>query len=326
MISVCVITYNQEQYIKKCLDSIVEQELDCQFELLIRDDASHDRTPIIIEEYAKKYPTLIRVLPGEENVGANVNLLTIFSACQGEFIAICEGDDYWTDKNKLQKQLNTAKKFKDIEFFTHPASVGGDDDTVNKIWPCQAPTFFNVNDILRGLGQFAPTSSYFFSKKALVALPIWFGKAPIGDFFIELYLTGMKKGYSLDEVMSNYRTSSTGSWVDTISRDQTGEKGVRAFRMIKIYLKKASLDFPEHKPAFLKRLEYVDFAIAHQFMKSGNYSNFLRYINKAGEGIGDIGLSAKILFTFRYVKIVILGLYKIKKSFLYAQTIFQSWR
>jgi glycosyltransferase involved in cell wall biosynthesis len=315
IISVCVISYNQEQYIEKCLDSIIEQELDCEFELIIRDDGSQDRTPFIIRDYTDKYKNLIKILPGEKNIGANANLLTTFSACQGEFIALCEGDDFWTDKQKLQKQLNQARKFPEAEFFTHPASIGSVDKVGSKIWPCQASACFSLKDILLGFGQFAPTSSYFFRRDALGFLPSWFTKAPIGDFFMELYLTGEKNGCSLTEVMSHYRTASIGSWDDKISKDRSGEKGVKAYRLIKIYLKKAIVDFPEYKYYFIKRLEYINLAIAHQYMKSGNYSCFLLYINKAGAGVCRIGVSARILFYFRNVKLIVLFLYKLKKSF-----------
>lgn len=315
IISVCVITYNQEKYIEKCIESIIEQELDCKFELIIRDDGSKDGTPLLIQKYAHEYKNIIKVLPGQKNIGANANLLATFSVCKGEFIAICEGDDFWTDKQKLQKQLNQARKMPDVKFFTHPASIGTADNVRSKRWPCQASTSFSLKDILHGFGQFAPTSSYFLNRTALGFLPSWFIKAPIGDFFMELYLTRDKKGYSLTEVMSHYRTASTGSWDDEISKDRTGEKGVKAYRLIKIYLKKAIVDFPEYKNYFITRLEYINFAIAHQYMKSGNYSGFLPYINKAGAGICKVGLNARILFYFRHVKPIVIFLYKLKKSF-----------
>lgn len=315
VISVCVISYNQELYIKKCLDSIIEQKLDCQFELIIRDDGSQDKTPILIQEYADKYPDIIKNLSEQKNIGANSNLLTTFSASRGNYIAVCEGDDFWTDKLKLQKQLDQARRLQDVDFFTHPASIGTEVQVKSKKWPCQLSEFFTLGDILRGFGQFAPTSSYFFCRDALVFLPTWFTKAPIGDFFMELYLTGRKNGYASSDVMSHYRTASVGSWDDQISNDSSGQKGVRAYRLIKIYLKKASFDFPEYQDYFKKRLEYINFAIAHQYMKSGNYLNFLLYINKAGVGICSIGPSARILFYFRKIKIIVMILYKIKKSF-----------
>jgi glycosyltransferase involved in cell wall biosynthesis len=325
-ISVCVITYNQQHYIRQCLDSILAQVVDEHFEVVVRDDGSKDATPDILGEYALRYPDIVRVLPVERNLGANGNLQATFAASTGEFIAVCEGDDFWTDTRKLQKQLVCARSMPDVDFFTHPATTGTDEVTMMRRWPCQESSHFDIKNVLTGFGQFAPTGSYFFRRSAVTRLPAWFSKAPVGDFFLEVYLTGTKGGFSLAEYMSKYRTASVGSWDDNIRNDKSGAKGVRAYRRIKIYLKKAFADFPQCESEFKKRLEYLNFAIAHQYMKVGKYDQFRRYMEKAGSGVGSIGRAARLLYTMRGYKSVVSGVYYAKRMSLNAKNLLQSWR
>lgn len=320
LISVCVITYNHENYIRACLDSILSQQLQGDLEVIVRDDASTDGTATILLEYATRYPGIVTVVPTVRNIGANANLLATFSASTGEFIAVCEGDDYWTDTQKLARQLACAREMPTVNFFTHPATAGDEHNHEQRFWPCQASPSFSVSDILSHLGQFAPTASYFFRRSVLSLLPTWFPHAPIGDFFMEMYFTGQGKGYSCPEIMSKYRTFSVGSWDDVIKKDRTGEKGVRAYRLMKVFLKKASPDFKGFEPYFEKRLVMLNFAIAHQYMKVGNYSGFLRYMNKAGTHVQEISRGAAFLFKVRYIKPVVLVLYNLKKLSAYAKT------
>lgn len=117
IVSICCLTYNQEKYIRHCIDSFLMQKTDFDFEVLINDDASTDGTVEIIEEYAAQYPELIKPIFQKENQyskGVSMNRSFNFPRAKGEFIAICEGDDYWTDPEKLQKQVEFLKKNPDF--------------------------------------------------------------------------------------------------------------------------------------------------------------------------------------------------------------------
>jgi len=100
-----MVTYNQEKYIAKAIESVLSQRVNYNFELVIGEDNSTDFTKNIVTEYARKYPTLIKVISTEKNVGARKNSNRVAKACLGKYIAYCEGDDYWHDKDKLQKQV-----------------------------------------------------------------------------------------------------------------------------------------------------------------------------------------------------------------------------
>ena len=100
LVSVFVVTYNQEKYIRQCLDSILMQKVNFDYEIVIGEDSGTDNTLSICEEYARKYPQ-IRLLPKTSHLGIAGNWKRVLSECQGKYVAMCEGDDYWCDPLKL---------------------------------------------------------------------------------------------------------------------------------------------------------------------------------------------------------------------------------
>ena len=104
VVSICCITYNHEKYIEETIDSFLMQETNFPFEIVIGEDCSTDNTRKIIEKYKEMYPNIIKLIVSENNVGMQANGQRTMEACIGEYMALCEGDDYWTDKNKLQIQ------------------------------------------------------------------------------------------------------------------------------------------------------------------------------------------------------------------------------
>lgn len=108
-VSICCLAYNHEPYIRQCLDGFVMQKCNFKFEVLIHDDASKDNTASIIKEYETKYPDIIKPIyqkVNQHSLGVSATKKYNFPRCKGKYIAICEGDDYWTDENKLQKQVD----------------------------------------------------------------------------------------------------------------------------------------------------------------------------------------------------------------------------
>lgn len=117
MVSICTLTYNQAPYIRQCLEGLLMQKTDFLFEILIHDDASTDGTVAIIQEYEKKYPLIIKPIYQKENqYSKRVNISCTFQylRAKGKYIALCEGDDYWTDPLKLQKQVDLLEQTPEI--------------------------------------------------------------------------------------------------------------------------------------------------------------------------------------------------------------------
>lgn len=106
VISVMIVTYNQEEYIAKSIESILEQECSFPYEIVIGEDCSTDRTRDICESYASMYPDIIRLIKNEYNKGLLKNYVDTLLSCRGDFIADLAGDDYWIDKKKLERQAN----------------------------------------------------------------------------------------------------------------------------------------------------------------------------------------------------------------------------
>ena len=106
LVSVCMITFNHEPYIHVAIESVLMQKCQFRFELVIGEDCSTDKSRMICEKYAEIYPETIKLLPSEKNLGVIPNFIRTLQACTGGYIALCEGDDYWTDPFKLQKQVD----------------------------------------------------------------------------------------------------------------------------------------------------------------------------------------------------------------------------
>lgn len=128
-VSVFVVTYNQEKYIRQCLDGILMQRVNFDYEVVIGEDHGSDATRAICEEYASIY-TQIRLLPLTENLGVGKNWRRVLSECKGDYIAMCEGDDYWTDPLKLQKQIDILQNRPEISLCFHDVKVWKQNESV----------------------------------------------------------------------------------------------------------------------------------------------------------------------------------------------------
>ncbi|MBV9242488.1 MAG: glycosyltransferase, partial [Acidobacteria bacterium] len=106
LVSICMITYDHEPFIAQAIEGVLGQQAEFEIELVIGDDVSTDATGRICREYQAKYPSTVRVLERSHNLGIALNFMTTLEACEGKYVAICEGDDYWTDPRKLQKQVD----------------------------------------------------------------------------------------------------------------------------------------------------------------------------------------------------------------------------
>ncbi len=126
LVSVRLVTYNHEKWIAQCLESILMQRTDFPFEVIVGEDCSTDGTLEIVLAYAERHPDKIRVLPAEANLGAMTNSYRVQQACRGKYHAMIEGDDYWIDPLKLQKQVDFMEANPDMTLCFHNVFVVND--------------------------------------------------------------------------------------------------------------------------------------------------------------------------------------------------------
>lgn len=215
LVSICCITYNHEKYIRDAIESFLMQETDFPFEIIIHDDASTDKTADIIREYEKKYPELIKPIYQTENQyskGVKVTWLAVKKA-KGKYIAFCEGDDYWTDPLKLQRQIEFLEKHEDYMASAHQAMV------IHQTNKKENHLFKEVNSEILYLSDLLSdrkfhTASFVFRKNIIMSHPL---PANIisGDRALYILLSSFGPIKYFSESMCVYRKNDGGisSWV-----------------------------------------------------------------------------------------------------------------
>lgn len=214
-----MITYNQEHFIKKAIESVLMQETNFAYELVIGEDLSTDYTRKLCEDFAKKYPNIIKLLPSTKNNGMMYNYLRTLKACNGKYIAFCEGDDYWIDPLKLQKQVDILEANEKIGLvYTNYSIVDEAGNTLeNQKYKTNLPSGNIIHELVKG--QFPWTVTVCFRKKLIEGNEDFVFKShyKMGDFPLWLHLGYTHEFQYLDDVTSCYRRnehSVTGSNLD----------------------------------------------------------------------------------------------------------------
>lgn len=261
VVSICCITYNHEKYIEEAIDSFLMQETNFPFEVVIGEDCSTDNTRKIVEKYKENYPNIIKLIVSENNVGMLANAQRTMEACVGEYIALCEGDDYWTDKNKLQIQIDEMKKYPKCNISFHP-TYEVIDGVRHKILSkySNKNKIFTTSEVIIGDGGFMPTSSLILKKYITDNMPDWFYKyAPVGDYFIQILGSRKNGALYLPIPMSCYRTQQNNSWSASMKKEQ--ERIIFLEKITKsMTLLDKELDY-EYSNEIKKYIRYQTFAI-----------------------------------------------------------------
>lgn len=222
LVSICCITYNHEDYIAEALDSFLMQETNFPFEILIHDDASTDSTAEIIRSYENKYPSLLKPIYQTENQyskGIKINSTFNFPRAEGEYIALCEGDDFWIDSKKLQFQIEKMREYSECHISFHPTIVVDNVTMTNDFLSKHAEhdKIFSVQEIIQGDGGFCPTASLIIKKEVVENLPAFFADAPVGDYFLQILGSVHGGALYIDRTMSTYRIHPGGVWTSMMN-------------------------------------------------------------------------------------------------------------
>lgn len=225
-----MITYNHENYIKEAILSVLDQKVDCDFELVISNDHSSDQTHFIIETIKNTHPkgNNITYYHQNKNLGMMPNFIFALNKCQGDYIALCEGDDFWTDSLKLQKQLAILEHNETFSYCGHAFKILNSDgvyETKNVI-----SGTINFEDIVER--NALHTATLMFRKTAINKLPTFFKTVKAGDWILQFVAMQFGHAYVIDEVMSVYRKHDKGVW-SQLDTKKMGAQGIDVLRQVK---------------------------------------------------------------------------------------------
>lgn len=215
LVSICCITYNHEKFIRQALDGFLMQQTYFPFEIIIHDDASTDNTANIIREYETKHPNLFNALYQSTNqksiYKSGMNPRFNYPRAKGKYIALCEGDDYWTDPYKLQKQVDFLETNPDFNIcFTRANTLMGDKLELHPIPAISTEGVYTFDDLLEHY-NFITTASVVFRKK-FSTIPEWIYQLPYGDMGLYFLVSKNSKIKCLPEITSVYRIHEKGMW------------------------------------------------------------------------------------------------------------------
>lgn len=288
LVYVFMITYNHEAFISEAIEGVLNQVTNFEYKLVIGEDCSTDNTRRICKQYYEKFPTRIQLLLHENNVGVYENVIQTLRACRGKYTAICEGDDYWTDPLKLQKQVDFLEANPDFSICFHRSMIKSSDSTTNgKINnPVALSQEYNGLDAYK-MTRFQSASMVF--RNSCLQLPDHFSEYIFPDNGIILSLIFNGKIYGFSDVMSVYRKHDGGLSLPT------WDKAIAFIHMMDLI----DIDFGERVFEATKYRRFNRFYyMALQYIKQQNFKYFVKSVLKC------INYDPKFIFSPKFYGLV----------------------
>ena len=219
LVSIVCDTYNHAPYIRRALDGFLSQETDFPFEIVVHDDASTDETADIIREYESARPDLFRCVYRTENIySKDPKILEhyVFPLARGKYIAICEGDDYWTNPNKLQKQIAYLEAHPDCTLSVCAADlVDPEENRIGSVSPYDTDTDISTEDMIIGGGGFVATASIVAPTHLAQNRASFCDETDVDDAVLQIWFASNGTTHYIAESMCAYRQAVPGSWTVT---------------------------------------------------------------------------------------------------------------
>jgi glycosyltransferase involved in cell wall biosynthesis len=211
-VSVLIKAYQHERFIAAAVESAVRQDTDFEYEIVVGEDCSRDRTRDVLLALRDRYPDKLRLLLRERNLGNVRNLTETLCACRGEYVALLDGDDFWTAPRKLQRQAAHLDAHPELSSCAHNAAVVDDsgERVLRNYRPGRRSHVISLRRML--VNDPVPTSSVMFRRALCRQLPDWYYTVPMGDWPLHV-LTLRHGGMAyFGEVMGAYRQHAGGLW------------------------------------------------------------------------------------------------------------------
>ena len=222
LVSIVCTAYNHESYIDDAILGFLLQKTDFPFEIIICDDASPDQTARIIDRFQINYPRIIKFQANQKNQYSQGSwpLLSLFALAKGDYIAVCEGDDYWISPTKLQQQVDALRRSPDVQICIHAAlsEFTGKERAFRPIG-VQSPgvEWIPAQRVIEGGGGFCATASIMLRASFARSLPEWVSHAPVLDLFLQGLAANENGLIFLPELMCVYRVDTESSWTRKVN-------------------------------------------------------------------------------------------------------------
>ena len=281
LVSIICLAYNHGKYIKKTIEGFLEQKTDFRYEIIIHDDCSTDNTRDIIETYRKKYPELIKAIYQDENQYSKKISITrnfIFPILKGKYIAYCEGDDYWCDSTKLQKQVNVFREQPQTVMVCHNTRrITEDGNEIGIMVKGKESGKCLPSDFINKSSGLCPHFSSFMIKSEIemIQKPSFFSLVT-GDNATRLFCLTMGDVYYLNDIMSVYRTGVAGSWTSRFQADRSMRK-VDAEKKVDFWNQYNQYTEGEYRKEINKEINTCKFKLG---IYKGNYKEAYLYSKK----------------------------------------------
>lgn len=302
LVSIICTSYNHEKYISEAIDSFLMQETNFPFEIIIHDDTSIDNTVKIISDYKEKFPTLIKCILQKVNqysINPHLPFKNLIFESKGKYIAICEGDDYWTEKEKLQLQIDEMKKYPDVNICFHPAYEFNNGQRGKKLANhSNKNKIFTTSEVILGKGGFIPTNSLVIKKKVVDSLPNWFYKdAPVGDYYLQIFGSINFGAVYINRIMSIYRRNVVSSWSD---RQKNIKNIERHFRKTEYCLESLNKQLDSKFSSEIKIIKkYYIYNLAIFYLKNKHFGNLDFFLSKYK--FKELNFKCKLLYILNFL-------------------------
>lgn len=256
-VSVLMITYNHENFIREAIEGVLMQKTDFPIEIIIGEDCSTDNTRKIVLEYSEKYPDIIRPLLPENNLGMMKNFIETMQTATGKYIALCEGDDYWTDPYKLQKQVDFLEANEEYSVCYHDAIIV---DKFNRLLsisklPDECKRDFTSDELI--FGAWILTLTICFRNKISICDEML--NAENGDTFLTCILGLNGKGKYLGEIIkpAAYRNHVGGVWSSLDEKEKLQKRFKTYIYMYDFLVKEKGLSYA-HNFIFINTINIIE--------------------------------------------------------------------
>lgn len=209
LVTVLMLSYNHEQFIEKAIESVLKQNTSFDFELIIGDDYSSDKTRQVCLKYKRENPEILNLIFHDKNIGFQNNYIDNFRLAKGRYVAYLEGDDYWTDSNKLQKQFDFMEDHPDVAFcYTNAFSfyTGNEENKDIMIKSKPAENIYDLDFYIKNNCFVIPSLTLFIRKTVFPdPLPKWLSKTINFDWALNILLFQKGKAAYINEISAMYR-------------------------------------------------------------------------------------------------------------------------